>query len=205
MLLPIPYFHVVFTLPHRLNPLIRVNPRLLYGLLFQIAAQTLQEFARDPQHLGAEIGLTAVLHTWGQTLTEPVHVLCVVTGGGVSLDGTQWRSCRWRFLFAVKALSAVFRGKYLAGLERFRPQQRLTFAGASAPLAEETAWPTLRQHLTSNRGWSMRNPRGQSEQVLKYLSRYPHRVAIANARLVFVGDGVVRFVTPTTRREGPPR
>src|SRR6476620_3256707 len=104
LLLPIPYFHVVFTLPHQLNPLIRVNQRSLYNLLFQTAAQTLQEFARDLQHLGAELGITAVLHTWGQTLTEHVHVHCVVTGGGVSVDGTQWRACQRRLLFAVKAL-----------------------------------------------------------------------------------------------------
>jgi hypothetical protein len=90
LLLPIPYFHVVFTLPHHLNPLIRVNQRTLYDLLFQTAAQTLQEFARDPTHLGAEIGITAVLHTWGQTLSEHIHGHCVVTGGGLSPDGTQW-------------------------------------------------------------------------------------------------------------------
>jgi hypothetical protein len=194
MLLPIPYFHVVFTLPHRLNPLIRVNQRHLYDLLFQTAAQTLQEFAHDPQHLGAELGITAVLHTWGQTLTEHVHVHCVVTGGGVSLDGTQWRACRRRFLFAVKALGAVFRGKYLAGLERLRNQQRLTLAGASAPLAEEAAWTAMRQQLYA-KPWVVyaKPPWGSPEQVLKYLSRYTHRVAIANSRLVFVGEGVVRF------------
>jgi len=104
LLLPIPYFHVVFPLPHPLNPLIRVNQRRRYDLLFQTAAQTLQEFARDPRHLGAEIGITAVLHTWGQTVTEHVHVHCLVTGGGLSSAGTQWRACRPRFLFAVKAL-----------------------------------------------------------------------------------------------------
>ena len=147
LLLPIPYFHVVFTLPHPLNPLIRVNQRRLYDLLFQTAAQTLQEFARDPQHLGADIGITAVLHTWGQTLTEHVHVHCVVTGGGLSLDGSQWRACQRRFLFAVKALGAVFRGKYLAGLERLRSQPRLTFAGASAAWVEEDAWNSLRHQL----------------------------------------------------------
>jgi hypothetical protein len=194
MLLPVPYFHVVFTLPHRLNPLIRVNPRLLYALLFQAASQTLQEFARDPNHLGAELGITAVLHTWGQTLTEHVHVHCVVTGGGVSPDRTQWRSCRRRFLFAIKAVGQVFRGKYLAGLERLRTQQRLTFAGESAPLAEDVAWTTLWQHLYA-KPWVVyaKPPWGSPEQVLKYLSRYTHRVAIANSRLVFVGDGVVRF------------
>jgi putative transposase/transposase-like zinc-binding protein len=194
LLLPIPYFHVVFTFPHYLNPLIRVNQRLLYDLLFQTAAQTLQEFARAPNHLGAELGITAVLHTWGQTLTEHVHVHCVVTGGGVSLDGTQWRACPRRFLFAVKALGAVFRGKYLAGLERLRTQQQLTFAGESAPLAEEAAWIPLRQHLSA-KPWVVyaKPPWGSPEQVLKYLSRYTHRVAIANSRLVFVGNGVVRF------------
>jgi hypothetical protein len=147
LLLPIPYFHVVFTVPHQLNPLLRVNQRALYDLLFHPAAQTLQEFARAPQHLGAEIGITAVLHTWGQTLTEHVHVHCMVTGGGLSPDGTQWRACQRRFLFAVKALGTVFRGKYLAGLERLRTQQRLTFAGDSATLAEAEAWDSLRQQL----------------------------------------------------------
>src|SRR2546428_9097940 len=101
---------------NRYNPLIRVNQRALYNLLFQAAVQTLQEFARDPQHLGAELGITAVLHTWGQRLTEHVHLHCVVTGGGLSADGRQWRASRRRFLFAVKALRQVFRGKYLAGL-----------------------------------------------------------------------------------------
>jgi hypothetical protein len=194
MLLPIPYFHIVFTLPHQLNPLLRVNQRALYDLLFQTAAQTLQEFARDPNHLGADIGITAVLHTWGQTLIEHVHVHCVVTGGGLSPDGTQWRACQRRFLFAVKALSAVFRGKYLAGLDRLRTQQRLTFAGESAPLVEEAAWNSLRPQLSA-KPWVVyaKPPWGSPEQVLKYLSRYTHRVAIANSRLVFVGDGVVRF------------
>ena len=194
LLLPIPYFHVVFTLPHQLNPLIRVNQRCLYDLLFQTAAQTLQEFARDPTHLGAEIGITAVLHTWGQTLTEHVHVHCVVTGGGLSLDGTQWRACQHRFLFAVKALGQVFRGKYLAGLQRLRRQQRLTFAGESVAFSEEAAWTILQQQL-STKPWVVyaKPPWGSPEQVLKYLSRYTHRVAMANSRLVFVGDGVVRF------------
>ena len=137
--LPVPYFHVVFTLPHALNPLMRVNPRALYNLLFQAAVQTLQKFAGAPTPLGAELGLTAVLHTWGQTLTEHVHVHCIVTGGGLSLDGTQWRPSHPRFLFAVEALGQVFRGKYLAGLRRLRKQHRLHFAGESAALAKDEA------------------------------------------------------------------
>ena len=123
-----------------------------------------------------------------------MHVHCVVTGGGLSLDGTQWRACQRRFLFAVKALGQVFRGKYLAGLKRLRSQQRLTFAGESAAWAEEAAWNSLWQHLYTQ-PWVVyaKPPWGSPEQVLKYLSRYTHRVAIANSRLVFVGDGVVRF------------
>src|SRR5262245_13744771 len=194
LLLPVPYFHIVFTLPHLLNPLIRVNQRPLYTLLFQAAIQTLQEFARDPQHLGAELGITAVLHTWGQTLTEHIHLHCVVTGGGLSADGTQWRPGRHRFLFAVTALSPVFRGKYLAGLRRLRAQHRLHFAGESAALAEPAAWQAFLGRL-QGRPWVVyaKPPWGGPEQVLKYLSRYTHRVAIANSRLVFDGDGVIRF------------
>jgi hypothetical protein len=194
LLLPVPYFHVVFTLPHTLNPLLRVNQRLLYHLLFQTATQTLQEFARDPHHLGAELGITAVLHTWGQTLTEHVHVHCIVTGGGLTADGARWRVGRHRFLFAVKAVSAVFRGKYLAGLRRLRRQQRLHFVGESAAWATEEAWTAWLSQL-QDRAWAVyaKPPWGGPEQVLKYLSRYTHRVAIANHRLVFVGDGVVRF------------
>jgi len=194
LLLPVPYFHVVFTLPHQLNPLVRVNQRALYGLLFQAATQTLQEFARAPNHLGAELGITAVLHTWGQTLTEHVHVHCIVTGGGLTADGSQWRACRHRFLFAVKALSQVFRGKYLAGLSQLRTRQRLSFVGVSAALAEEEAWAAFLTQLQQT-PWVVyaKPPWGGPEQVLKYLSRYTHRVAISNARLVFVGAGVVRF------------
>ncbi len=194
LLLPVPYFHLVFTLPHLLTPLIRVNQRVLYTLLFQAALQTLQKFARDPDHLGAELGITAVLHTWGQTLTEHVHVHCIVTGGGLTADGTQWRPSHPRFLFAVEALSPVFRGKYLAGLRRLRKQHRLHFAGESAARAEAEAWTTFLRQL-QDRAWVVyaKPPWGGPAQVLKYLSRYTHRVAISNARLVFVGDGVVRF------------
>jgi hypothetical protein len=194
LLLPVPYFHVVFTLPHRLNPLIRVNQRALYNLLFQAATQTLQEFARDPTHLGAELGITAVLHTWGQTLIEHVHVHCVVTGGGLTAEGTQWRPSHSRFLFAVEALSQVFRGKYLAGLRRLQAQHKLHFAGESAALAEDAAWTAFLGQLQA-RAWVVyaKPPWGGPEQVLQYLSRYVHRVAIANHRLVFVGEGVVHF------------
>src|SRR6266849_7697216 len=168
LLLPVPYFHLVFTLPHTLNPLVRVNQRALYHLLFQAATQTLQEFARDPQHLGAELGITAVLHTWGQTLTEHIHVHCIVTGGGLSAAGTQWRPSPPRFLFAVPALSQVFRGKYLAGLRRLRRHHRLRFAGESATLAADEAWTTFLRQVQA-RPWVVyaKPPWGGPEQVLK--------------------------------------
>ena len=194
LLLPVPYFHVVFTLPQLLNPLVRVNQRALYNLLFQAAAQTLQEFARAPKPLGAELGITAVLHTWGQTLTEHIHLHCIVTGGGLTADGTQWRPSRRQFLFAVQALSQVFRGKYLAGLRRLRNQHRLHFVGQSSEWAKDEAWTTFLSQL-QQRPWVVyaKPPWGGPKPVLKYLSRYTHRVAIANSRLVFVGEGVVRF------------
>jgi hypothetical protein len=194
LLLPVPYFPVVFTLPHLLNPLVRVNQRRLYTLLFQTVARTLRQFARDPKHLGAELGITAVLHTWGQTLTEHIHLHCIVTGGGLTADGTQWRPSHPRFLFAVAALSQVFRGKYLAGLRRLRAKHKLRFAGESTALAEAEAWTTFLRQV-QDCPWVVyaKPPWGGPEPVLKYLSRYTHRVAIANARLVFVGEGVVRF------------
>ncbi len=194
LLLPVEYFHIVFTLPHELNALIRVNPRRLYALLFRAAAATLQTFARDPTHLGAELGVTAVLHTWGQNLTQHVHLHCVVTGGGLSPDGRRWVGARRGFLFPVRALSKVFRGKFLAGLRRLRTREQLIFAGDSAPLGESAIWT---RWLSTLRGvdWVVyaKPPFGGPSHVLKYLSRYTHRVAIANERLFFVGDGVVRF------------
>ena len=195
MLLPIPYFHVVFTLPHRLNPLIRVNQRRLYDFLFQTATQTLQEFARDPKHLGAELGITAVLHTWGQTLTEHVHVHCVVTGGGLSP-----RRDAVAQLSAALSLCRQGPGPSLPGQVSGRAGAIAQAAAAHLCRGECRRWPrtpawtAFRQHLYA-KPWVVyaKPPWGSPEQVLKYLSRYTHRVAIANSRLVFVGDGVVRF------------
>ena len=195
MLLPVDYFHVVFTLPHALVALIRVNPRALYALLFRAAAATLLTFARDPRHLGGEPTITMVLHTWGQTLTEHVHVHCVVSGGGLSPDQQRWMPTRQRgFLFPVRAMSAMFRGKYLAGLARLRRREQVQFAGQCAELADPDAW---QQWLATLRctPWVVyaKPPFGGPAQVLKYLSRYTHRVAISNHRLRFIGDGIVRF------------
>jgi hypothetical protein len=194
VVLPVEYFHVVFTLPHALNALVRVNPRRLYALLFRAAAATLQCFARDPRHLGAELGITAVLHTWGQNLSQHVHLHCVVTGGGLSADGQRWVHARQRFLFPVRALSKVFRGKFLAGLSQLRMRNVLQFAGDSTPLADEPAWNQwLRALRTTDWVVYAKPPFGGPQRVLKYLSRYTHRVAIANERIVSIEDGVVRF------------
>ena len=200
MLLPVPYFHVVFTLPHVLNPLMRVNRDLLYDLLLRIAARTLSTFARDPRHLGAEPSVTMVLHTWGQTLEEHYHVHCVVSGGGLSPDG-RWVSLpraknkrRRVFLFHVGALSRVFRGKFIAALERARRCGKLRYLGHSATLAEAGPWQDLRAKLYTEH-WVVycKPPFGGPAQVLKYLSRYTHRVAISNHRILCVANGVVRF------------
>src|SRR5437899_4607024 len=192
--LPIPYFHGVFTLPHVLNPLAQSHPRLIYRLLFQAAASTLTRFGRDPQHLGGDIGVTAVLHTWGQTLTQHVHVHCVVTGGALAPGGARWIPARPSFLFPVRALANVFRGRYLAGLRRAFDRGELHCTGGLAAFAEPAAWTAwlaeLRQHA-----WVVycKPPFAGPEHVLAYLGRYTHRVAISNERLVAVAHRRVRF------------
>ena len=193
-LLPIPYFHVVFTLPHALNALAQGNPRVIYTLLFRAAADTLLTFGRDPRHLGGTIGITAVLHTWGQTLTQHVHVHCVVTGGALSRDRTRWIRGRASFLFPVKALSLVFRAKYLAGLQCAFTDGDLAFAAGTAPLADAGRFAALVTQLRAT-PWVVyaKRPFGGPAQLLKYLGRYTHRIAISNARLVSLVDGVVRF------------
>jgi hypothetical protein len=135
-LLPVEYFHLVFTLPNALGPVGLQNPSLVYGALFRAAADSLSALAADPKYLGAELGFLAVLHTWGQTLTLHPHVHCVVPGGGLSPDGQRWVSCRPGFLLPVRPLSRLFRGKYLAALQQYYQQGRLVFAGTQADLAD---------------------------------------------------------------------
>jgi hypothetical protein len=193
-LLDIDYWHLVFTLPHELNALAQGNPRVIYRLLFQSASQTLLEFGRNPRWLGGELGITMVLHTWGQRLDQHVHVHCVVTGGALSEDGERWIAAKPGFLFPVRALSAVFRGKYLDALARAHQGGALHFAGSTAPLAEPAAWRELLATLKAN-DWVVyaKAPFAGAEQVLSYLGRYTHRVAIANHRLVSFENGEVRF------------
>jgi len=184
-LLPIEYFHVVFTLPHALNPLAQRCPRLLYDLLFQCAADTLRTFARDPRHLGGELGITAVLHTWGQNLSQHVHLHCVVTGGALAPDGSRWIPARKGFLFPVRALSKVFRGKSLAALQE---------ASARGQLPPEASGKDLLRTLRGT-PWVVytKPPFGGPAQVLAYLGRYTHRIAISNDRILTLDDGVVQF------------
>lgn len=193
-LLPIPYFHVVFTLPHLLNALAQGNPRVLYGLLFRAAADTLLTLGRDPRHLGGTIGITAILHTWGQTLTQHLHLHCLVTGGALSADGAQWIAGRASFLFPVRALAMVFRAKYIEGLQRAATAGQLTFAGSTANLADRDAFTAFLGGLRTV-DWVVyaKPPFAGPEQVLEYLGRYTHRVALSNDRLVEHRDGCVRF------------
>jgi len=193
-LLPVPYYHVVFTLPHLLAPLALQNKVLVYSLLFRSAAQTLLHIAADPKHLGADIGFMAVLHTWGQTLLAHPHLHCVVPGGGLSPDHRRWIPCGPKFFLPVQVLSVVFRAKFLDGLERAFKQHKLTLAGQLAPLQSPTTFAALLR-LAAHRKWVVyaKRPFAGPAQVLTYLSRYTHRVAIANSRFLAMADGKVTF------------
>jgi hypothetical protein len=193
-LLPVPYFHMVFTLPHALNPLAQGNPKLIYTLLFRAASETLLEFGRNPRWLGGEIGITMVLHTWGQKLDQHIHVHCIVTGGALSPDGQHWRSASAGFLFPVRALSRVFRGKYLDDLAQAYRDQQLRLGGSVAALADGAAFQLLLRQLR-DQDWVVyaKRPFAGPEQVFTYLGRYTHRVAISNHRLVAFQNGEVRF------------
>ncbi len=191
-LLPIPYWHLVFTLPAALRPLALYNKRVIFDLLFATAAATLQTLARDPKHLGAEIGFTAILHTWGQNLQFHPHVHCVVTGGGLAVKDRRWVAARDGFFLPVAVLSRLFRGKFLHALSEARRQGELR--GSDAKLDEPSAWKRLLDDLYS-RDWIVyaKPPFGGPEHVFRYLGRYTHRVAIANHRLVRLEDGHVTF------------
>jgi hypothetical protein len=181
-LLPIPYFHLVFTLPHALNGLIRQNRRALFALLFQAASQTLLEFGEGK--LRAQIGITAVLHTWSQTLVDHYHLHCLVSGGGVALDETRWVASPAHYLFPVQALSRRYQGKFLAGLNRLFDAGQLEFHGQMESLRHRPAFTRLLQQAART-PWVVyaKKPFAGPPQVLAYLSRYTHRVAIGNRRL----------------------
>ena len=193
-LLPTRYLHIVFTLPHRLVPLVLQNKKVLYDLLFRTSAETLQEVARDPRHLGAEIGFFSVLHTWSQQLKAHPHVHCVVPAGGLSPDHTRWVRAPENYFLPKKVLRKVFRGKFIEALKQAFRDGQLNFHGDLKLLAQTrtfAAWlrPLYRQHWIVY----LKRPFGGPEYVLQYLGRYTHRVAISNHRLVSLADGQVTF------------
>src|SRR5712664_1074147 len=193
-LLPTRYLHIVFTLPGRLAPLVLQNKKVLYGLLFRTSAETLLEVARDPQHLGAEIGFFSVLHSWSQKLELHPHVHCVVPAGGLSADHTRLIKPRYDFFLPVEVLSRVFRGKFHEALKRAFRDGKLTFHGDLKLLAQPktfAAW--LRPPFRKDWVVYAKRPFGGPEHVLRYLGRYTHRVAISNRRLVWFADGTVTF------------
>jgi Putative transposase/Transposase zinc-binding domain len=193
-LLPTRYLHVVFTLPHRLAPLVLQNKKVLYGLLFRTSAETLLEVARDPRHLGAEIGFFSVLHTWSQKLKIHPHVHCVVPAGGLSLDHTRWVRSRDNYFLPKEVLREIFRGKFVHALEQAFQNGQLRFEGDLKLLAQPkifAAWlrPLFRQDWVVY----LKRAFGGPAYVLHYLGRYTHRVAISNHRLVSFSDGQVTF------------
>lgn len=193
-LLPVCYFHLVFSVPHALVPLIWQNKKLLFSLLFEASAATLLEVAANPARLGAELGFFSILHTWGQTLQCHPHIHCVVPGGGLSPDHLQWIRAPSRFFLPVRVLSRVFRGKFIAGLKHAFVRKQLAFFADCAPLANEKAF-TAFLRTVSRQDWVVysKPPFGGPEHVLEYLARYTHRVAISNHRLVSVDDSTVTF------------
>ena len=193
-LLPVPYFHIVFTLPHQLSPLLLQNKRLLYDLLFRTSAASLLELARDPKHLGADIGFLGVLHTWGQNLQLHPHVHYIVPAGGLALDGSRWIDSSRRFFLPVKALSKVFCGKFCEELRELFKQDRLQFHNSLQQLASPDAFSHFLWQL-GQKDWVVyaKPPFGGAEHVLNYLARYTHRVAISNHRLVAFENDRVSF------------
>ncbi|HXM93599.1 MAG TPA: IS91 family transposase [Candidatus Dormibacteraeota bacterium] len=193
-LLPTRYVHVVFTLPHRLAPLALQNKKILYDLLFRASAETLLEVARDPRHLGAELGFFTVLHTWSQKLGLHPHVHCVIPAGGLSLDHTHWLKSRYQFFLPINVLRRVFRGKFVAGLQRAFQEGQLNFHGEMTLLAHPKTFAAWLRPLF-RKDWVVyaKPPFGGPQYVLQYLGRYTHRVAISNHRLVSFVDGNVTF------------
>jgi len=205
-LLPVPYYHVVFTLPAAIADIAYQNKAVLYDLLFKVSAETLLTIAADPKHLGARIGITAVLHTWGSALTHHPHVHMIVPGGGISPDGQHWVSCRLGFFLPVRVLSRLFRRLFLEKLIAAHQADRLSFFGDYAHLADAQRFAAFLAPLRKAE-WVVyaKRPFGGPEAVLAYLSRYTHRVAIANSRLIACNQQGVTFKWKDYRIEGRDR
>jgi hypothetical protein len=202
-LLPVEYYHVVFTLPAPISDIAYTNKAVIYGLLFQVAAETLQTIAADPRHLGARIGLTLVLHTWGSALTHHPHVHGIVPGGGLSPDGQRWIACKPGFFLPVRVLSRLFRRRFLEALEQAYTAGQLQFFGAHAALADASVFADWLAPLRQCE-WVVyaKRPFAGPEAVLAYLARYTHRVAIANSRLVALDEHGVTFKWKDYRAKG---
>jgi Putative transposase/Transposase zinc-binding domain len=205
-LLPVPYFHLVFTLPGPVADIAFFNKAVVYDILFKASAEALTTIAADPKHLGARIGITAVLHTWGSALTHHPHVHMIVPGGGISLDGQRWISSRPDFFLPVRVLSRLFRRLVLDKLAAAHAAGRLQFFGKHLPLAQPGAFAAYLAPLRSSE-WVVyaKRPFGGPEEVLHYLGQYTHRVAIANSRLVALDDHRVAFKWKDYRANGPER
>jgi hypothetical protein len=193
-LLPVEYFHVVFTVPHELAPLAAAHPVLFYNILFRAVRETLLQVAATPRHLGAQIGGLMVLHTWGQSLELHPHVHAIVPGGGLSPDGRRWVSCKPGFFLPVRVLSRLFRGKLLAFLRQAYDHEGLSWTGGLAPLADPQLFARFLAPLYQKE-WAVyaKPPFGGAEQSLKYLARYTYRVAISNERIESLEDGQITF------------
>ncbi len=204
-LLPVPYFHVVFTVPAPIAAIALQNKAVVYDILLKTAAETIRVIGADPKHLGGEIGMIAILHTWGQTLTHHPHAHCVVPGGGLARDG-RWIDCKPNFFLPVRVLSRLYRRLFLERLQAAFDRSQLVFFGDLAHLLEPTAFA---RHLVPMRHveWNVyaKRPFGGPQQVLEYLGRYTHRVAIANSRLVACEDGRVQFRWKDYRAENKPK
>jgi Putative transposase/Transposase zinc-binding domain len=205
-LLPVPYFHVVFSLPAQIADIAYQNKAVIYDILFKASAEALITIAADPKHLGARIGVLAVLHTWGSALTHHPHVHIIVPGGGISLDGERWIACRPGFFLPVRVLSRLFRRLVLEKLDAAYCAGQLQFFGKHAALTNAQAFAAYLAPLR-NSEWVVysKRPFGGPEEVLRYLARYTHRVAISNRRLVSLDDKGVTFKWKDYRRDGPER
>ena len=205
-LLPVPYFHVVFTLPAQISDIAYQNKAVIYDLLFKASSETVLTIAADPKRLGARIGITAVLHTWGSAMTHHPHVHMIVPGGGISLDGKRWVACRPRYFLPVKVFSRLFRRLLLEKLVAAYKAGQLKFFGHHAALSERKAFTAYLRPLRKIK-WVVyaKEPFGGPQAVLAYLSRYTHRVAISNRRLIAADESGVSFKYKDYRLEGPDR
>jgi len=205
-LLPVGYFHVVFTVPAPIADIAYQNKRAVYDLLMRISADTTLTIAADPKHLGARIGITSVLHTWGSAMTHHPHVHMIVPGGGLSAEGSEWIACRKNFFLPVRVLSRLFRRRFLKGLAKLHDNGRLAFFGDHAGLADRAAFDAFIEPLRKSE-WVVyaKEPFAGPEAVLAYLSRYTHRVAISNSRLIRTDADSVTFHVKDYRVDGPGR